>query len=394
MPVDSAHPFPASDKNDWLARATRELRGQDLERLETEFNDRVRLSAHYGAEEVTDRPPLEREAGWRSGAYVDSGSNEEINASALSALQRGAESLLFRLYRQPAAAEVRELLRDIHVDYISLHCALRYPGQDPAELFRDLVYYLRREGYELAKIRGSVDFDPLLDWTEPPFPPLIKLLGFVRRRMPHFRVLQVNAAGFNNGPASADTELALAIAKGAEYLQQMKVRGVDPATVVPHLQFAFTVGTSYYVDIAKLRAVRILWANVLSGFGIEQCGPVFIAAHSDTTTLSDDRDHNLLRLTTHALAAVTGGADEVFLAPAGRPRPGCHPTSASAMALNVQHLLRLEAGLDKYADPAAGSYYLETLTAQLVDSAWERFRSVEAQGGFAEGSRTITSRGS
>ena len=381
MPTDPVS-FPMTDKDDWLRRAGKELKGRDLSELDLEINDRIRLSPLYTAAEVTARPAIDRVAGWQVGAYVDNSGNETINESALTSLQQGAEALLFRLFRQPRAAEISDLLKDIRLDFISLHCALRYPGQDPAELFRDLIKYLRSTGYDLTSIRGSVDFDPLLDWSEPPFPPLIKLLNFVRQWMPEFRVLQVNAAGFNNGPSSADSELALAIAKGAEYLQQMQERGVEPDRVIPHLQFAFTVGTSYYVDIAKLRAFRVLWANVLAGFGITGAAPAVIAAHSDIATLTDDRDKNLLLLTTQALSAVLGGADQLFLAAAeGGERPAT--PFGQRMALNIQHLLRLEADLGSYADPAAGSYFLETLTEQLVDSAWEQFRSIEAQGGFS-----------
>lgn len=369
-------------KEDWLAQVGKELKGRDPGELDQAVNDRIKLSPLYTQTEAAARPPLERTAGWQVGAYVDTGRTAEINAYALEELEGGAEALLFRLFRQPGPQDIAEILKGIRLDFISLHCALRYPGQDPAELFRDLVKYLRREGYDLAKIRGSVDFDPLLDWNEPPFPPLIRLLYFVHRWMPGFRVLQVNAAGFNNGPSSADSELALAIAKGAEYLQQIRERGYPPAIVHRHLQFAFTVGTSYYVDIAKLRALRILWANVLRDFGVEGAPPTTIAAHSDVATLTTDQDHNLLKLTTQALSAVTGGADQLFLAPAeGADQPAT--SFGRRMARNVQQLLRLEAGLDAYADPAAGSYYLEQLTEQLVESAWDRFKSIEAQGGFA-----------
>ena len=386
MPAELARaPFPESDKADWLQRVSKELKGRDLDSLDWEINERIRLSPLYTHVEVEALPPLDRTAGWEIGAYIDAGTNAQINASALRALHQGAEGLLFRLFRQPGAAEVSELLQDIRPDFISLHCALRYPGQDPAELFRDLVKYLRREGYDLAEIRGSVDFDPLLDWSEPPFPPLIRLLGFVNQWMPQFKVLQVNAAGFNNGPSLADAELALALAKGTEYLQQLRERGAEPTVANQHLQFAFTVGSSYYVDIAKLRAFRILWANVLRGFGIEGAPPVVLAAHSDVATLSDDRDQNLLYLTTQALSAVTGGADQLFLTPAEGGDQLATPLG-HRLSINIQHLLKLEAGLDQYADPAAGSYYLDTLTTQLVDAAWERFRTIEAQGGFGEAS--------
>ncbi|WP_116108126.1 methylmalonyl-CoA mutase family protein [Lewinella sp. IMCC34191] len=383
MPLDApTSTFPPSDKGDWLERVKKELKG-DLSDLDQQVSEGIRLSPLYTAEEVDVRPPLDRPAGWEIGAYLRSGDNQSTNEAALAALEQGAEALLFRLYHQPSRREVDELLRGIKLDFVSIHCALRYPGRDPAELFRDLVKYLRQAGYALDGIRGSVDFDPLLDWDEPPFPPLIRLLNFVGEYMPGFKVLQVNAAGFNNGPADADSELALAIAKGAEYLQQISERGYDVARAARHLQFAFTVGTSYYVDIAKLRALRILWANVLRGFGIEAPEPVTVAAHSDLATLTDDRDQNLLLLTTQALSAVTGGADQLFLSPAEGPEEKATPFG-HRMALNIQHLLRLESGLDAYADPAAGSYYLEKLTEMLVDAAWERFRAIEAQGGFAQ----------
>ena len=382
MPTEApSSAFPPSDKSDWLEQAQRELKG-DVSRLDDAVSERIRLSPLYTAEETEARPPLDRPAGWEIGAYLKSGSNREINQAAHKALDQGAEALLFRLYHQPTREEVAELLDGIRMDFISVHCALRYPGQDPAELFRDLVKYLRRAGYPLADIRGSVDFDPLLDWNEPPFPPLLRLLDFVGEYMPGFKVLQVNAAGFNNGPASADSELALAIAKGAEYLQQIRARDYPVEKAARHLQFAFTVGTSYYVDVAKLRALRILWANVLQGFGIEDADAVTVAAHTDVATLTPDRDQNLLLLTTQALSAVTGGADQLFLSPAEGPEEKS-TDFGHRMALNVQHLLKLEAGLDAYADPAAGSYYLETLTEQLVESAWERFRAIETQGGFA-----------
>ncbi len=383
MPVDApTRPSPPSDKAAWLEKVATELKG-DLSQLDTEVTERIRMSPLYTAEEVTARPPLDRASGWEIGTYLESGTTDEIHGSAMTALDQGAEALLYRLFHEPGPEEITELLKDIRLDFVSIHCALRYPGQDPAELFRDLVKYLRRGGYDLNKIRGSVDFDPLLDWSEPPFPPLIRLLDFVSQWMPDFKVLQVNAAGFNNGPSEADSELALAIAKGAEYLQQVKDLGYPAETVNDHLQFAFTVGSSYYVDIAKLRALRILWANVLKGFGIEDAPPTTIAAHSDPATLTEDRDQNLLRLTSQALSAVTGGADQLFLSPAEGPDQPATPFG-HRMALNVQHLLRLEAGLDRYADPAAGSYYLEKLTEELVKSAWERFLAIEAQGGFGE----------
>jgi methylmalonyl-CoA mutase len=375
-------PFTPTGKEDWLTQVNKELKGKSVDTLDWELNERIRMEPIYTADEVPVKNPLHRKPGWSIGAYVDGKSNPDINAYALDELAGGAEALLFRLFRQPGPGDIAAILKDVQVDMISLHCALRYPGQDPAELFRDLVRYLRKQGYDLTKITGSVDFDPLLDWSDPPFPPLIRLMYFVQRWMPGFRVLQVNAAGFNNGAGTADDELALAIAKGTEYLAQLQDRGYPPGLAHRHLKFSFTVGTSFYTDVAKLRALRILWANVLRGFGVENPAPTQIAAHSDIGTLTNERDENLLRLTTQALAAVTGGADSIFLAPAEGPDHAPTPFGRR-MARNIQHLLRLESGLGQLPDPAAGSFYLEKLTDALVESAWNRFKNIEAQGGFA-----------
>lgn len=319
-------------------------------------------------------------ASWQIGAYVDSGTNAAINQYAREEFAGGAEALLFRLYRQPGPTDIAQLLEGIPVDKISLHCTLRYPGQDPAELFRDLVRYLRKAGYQLGDIQGSVDFDPLLDWSDPPFPPLIRLLYFVSRWMPRFRVLQVNAAGFNNGVTTADVELALAIAKGLEYLRQTEKRGYPPAIANRHLKFAFTVGTSFHSDVAKLRVFRALWTEALAEeFGLAAPPATQVSAHTDLATLTQDPAQNRLQLALQGLAAVHGGADLLFLAPVERadlpPSQGGRET-ARQLQVNLQ-------GAD-LASPPLDEEYLSALSDKLSAAARSRLQNIKAQGGFAQ----------
>ncbi len=371
--TDQPLSYPSAGHEDWLSRVNDRADGLTIEAI-----DRQALAGFRGLPEPTAGPAPTSQRGWQAGAYVDSGSNAAINAYAKEELAGGAEALLFRLYRQPRLADLATILQDIPADGVSLHCSLRYPGQDPAELFRDLVRYLRKEQYDLAAIEGSVDFDPLLDWSEPPFPPLIRLLYFVARWMPGFRVLQVNAAGFNNGIGQADVELALAIAKGTEYLRQLEARRYPAALAVRHLKFAFTVGTSLYGDIAKLRAFRILWAEALAGMGIENAGTPLVSAHSDMDTMTGDREANQRNLTFQALAAIHGGADLVFLAPAeGMDRPPS--PEGRQIALGIQQKLR-------HADAALlplDEAYLSTLTAALTAATRGKLANIAAQGGFA-----------
>ncbi|MEM7571762.1 MAG: methylmalonyl-CoA mutase family protein [Bacteroidota bacterium] len=374
----------AYDQSDWLAQARKERKGADPVELDWQIGPQLSMTPHLTREESPAQAPLRLRPGWEIGTYVAAGDTASVNAAALSELEGGAEALLFNLHDQPDEAEIGQMLSGIQAEFVSLHCNLYYPERDPAVLFRDLIFYLRSQNYDLQKISGSVDFDPLLDWGEPPWPPLLRLLNFASKYMPNFRVLQVNGKAFNTGPQDSDTELSLIIAKGAEYLHQLQERGVNPALANRHLQFAVTQGTTYFVEIAKLRALRILWANVLQGFGVEGAG-VMIASHTDPSSFGEDTNQNLLRLSTQGMAAVVGGADLVFLRPPDAPPSGVEQATdfGRRMARNVQQLLRLEAGFDEFEDPAAGSYYLDQLTEKMATSAWQQFLEIEAKGGFA-----------
>ncbi|MEO0628359.1 MAG: methylmalonyl-CoA mutase family protein [Bacteroidota bacterium] len=372
----------ATNRQDWLEKLKAERKGADTAELNWPVGPGLSVDPHPVAPEEP-KGKLRLDSGWQIGAYVAAAPAETANAAALEELNGGVEALLFSLHHQPDEAEIGRLLADIHAEFVSLHCNLFYPERDPAVLFRDLVFYLRSQGYDLAKVRGSVDFDPLLDWGEPPWNPLMRLLKFVDAYMPGFKVLQVNGRAFNTGPQYSATELSLIIAKGAEYLHQLEQRGISAELANRHLQFAVTQGTTYFVEIAKLRALRLLWANVLEGFGIKG-GQTTIAAHTDPEVFEDDRNKNLLRITSQGMSAVVGGADLVYL----RPPDATHTDLDSStefgrrMARNVQQLLRLESGFDQLNDPAAGSYFLDELTEKLAKDAWARFLEIEEQGGF------------
>ena len=359
--------FP-NDHEDW----TRSLFEQLGERSLRYLDERAMAKLHEN--DVTAGPGA---GDWLIGAYVDEGSYEEINTYAREEVEQGAQALLFRLYRQPDTRDIRRILKEIDAAGVGLHCALRYAGQDPAELFRDLVKYLRAGDYDLRKVSGSVDFDPLLDWSDPPFPPLVRLLAFVSRWMPKFRVLQVNAAGFNNGADLADAELALALAKGAEYLKEVRRHGFSAEVANRHLQFALTVGTSYHGDVAKIRALRILWKKVLNeldaGAGRQS---VAIVAHTDVTALSSKREANERNLLHQAHAAATGGADIIFLTPLEQVDETPTPR-ARKYAINTQ--LALQNSLRQVADPD----HLAVITDALVAATWSKYQRLAAQGGFA-----------
>ncbi|OAV44140.1 methylmalonyl-CoA mutase family protein [Lewinella sp. 4G2] len=342
----------------------------------TTLSDQLSGKSIYDLDDDLSALPGTQQLPYRVGAYIDEGSYGEMNRYAQAEIERGAEALLFRLYRQPDTAAIRRILKNIDPTVTELHCSLRYPGQDPAELFRDLITYLRAEGIDLSKVRGSIDFDPLLDWSDAPFPPLVRLLSFVNRWMPGFAVLQVNAAGFNNGTDVADAEIALALSKGAAYLKAIQDHGYSPTIAAQHLKFAVTVGTSFHGDVAKLRTLRALWPKVLAEFGVSDTVATQIGAHTDITTMTGDWEENQELLLQQARSMALGGADVAFLTPLEQV-----DDTPTVRARNYAIDVHRSQGSD--ADLQAVETQLATVTSALTEAVWSEYQSLVEQGGFA-----------
>jgi methylmalonyl-CoA mutase len=177
--------------------------------------------------------------------------------------------------------------------------------------------------------------------------------------------------------AHAVQELGYGIAAGVERLAALTAtRPVD--TIAGEVEFVFAVGPSYFIEIAKLRAARILWAQAVTAFGATDDGACRMRLHVRTPNRNKsayDRYTNLLRVTTEALSAVVGGCGQLTVQPFG---------FVSHLALNVQRILKEESHLDAVADPAGGSYYIEALTDSLAREAWKILQQIEAEGGYAK----------
>ncbi len=380
--------FPATTKADWQKQITKDLKGKPLEELDWQIEEQIRLSPLYTADDIPTLPPLAAgrlDNGWEIGDVIEVTDMAQANAQAHEALNGGVNAPLFQLRHEPTAAELAVLVAGIRPEMITANFAPHHPGKDPAELYRDLIYYVRRQGYRLADIAGSVDFDPLLDWSEPPFDPLARIIGFAHRQTPRFKVLQVNARTFDSGVENTSRELALTVAKAIEYLDQMEKRGIAPAVTNAHLQFALTIGNAYFINIAKIRALRLLWANVLDAYGLPQAALPPVVAHFEHESQTEDQYANMIRAAAQAMSAVIGGASRLYVLPANY---FTHKENADGfvrrIARNVQHLLQMESGFDRVIDPAAGSYFIDTLTQSLAAEAWEKLAGVEAGGGFWE----------
>ena len=377
--------FPETSKADWLKQLEAELRGRSFADLQWQLEEEIVLDPFYHPDDFPEMPqPLFQKSSndWEIGEYVFVNDVKAANQQALRALEGGVNALFFQIKHEPTIAELKVLLDGIELSYISSHFAPYYPGKNPVRIFRLLSEFLNGRGEGARLIRGSIDFDPLLDWSNPPLDDLAQYLLMAKEALPNFSVLQIDAKPYHGGPEDTSRELALAIAKGSEYLAQMQARGVAPAEVNRRLQFSMAVSSSYFVEIAKLRAIRALWNNVLTGYGVEHPEPVTVVGHLAPETQVADPNTNLIKAATQAMSAVIGGVDRFYVLPRDADHKDPSPPASYRLARNLQHILKMESFFDRVVDPAAGSYYIEKLTDALAETAWKQFQEIEASGGF------------
>ncbi|HMQ49758.1 MAG TPA: methylmalonyl-CoA mutase family protein [Saprospiraceae bacterium] len=368
--------FPPHTKAEWEAKVLQDLKGQSLDRLNWPIEDDLFLAPFYHPEDFKNAlPALSANRDWEIGAYVDVQEVKAGNQTVLEALEGGVEAPLFQLNHQLSGEELTVLLATIEPTFISTHFAFNYADKMPWQFFELFTKWLEQQDKSLQDIKGSIDFDPLLDWVRPPVDHLVELIRFCQRSMPEFRVLQVNAQRFHHGSENISHELAFTLAKGNEYLAQLQEKGIDAATANQHLQFSLSTGKSYLLEIAKIRALKLLWRNILEAYGAT--GDAFVVTHLAKASQDENIYTNMIRAATQAMSAASGGANRVYVLPADHSIEVPSTAFTQRIARNVQHLLKMESYLHRVADPAAGSYYIEHLTRELATKAWNRFLELD-----------------
>lgn len=377
--------FSPVSKAEWLAKIERDLKGKPLSDLQFQLEENITLEPFYHPDDFTENyEPLTTGKSnniWEIAEVVEVHDIKIANAQALEALNGGATALLFALQHDIDQAALSQLLAGIECTYISTNFGQYFPGKNPRQLLDYFYNYLQSNQQNSRNIRGSIDFDAILDWTEPPFGELAKAVQFCAQEMPHFRIVQVDARRFHSGIERISLELAYTVAKGSEYLAQLSNFGLNPALTNQHFQFAISISSSYFVEIAKIRALKILWANVLAGYGAPIELPI-IEVHFAPESQDNNVNTNLIRAATQALSAVVGGADRLYVLPSDAALGETSTSFSRRIARNVQHLLQLESHTDKVIDPAAGSFYIEKLTDKLAAQAWKKFQEIEQKGGY------------
>jgi methylmalonyl-CoA mutase len=266
-------------------------------------------------------------------------------------------------------------------------------GASGLPLLALLLAALEHVGSDPAQLRGGLLVDPLgllashgalpapLDQV---YNELAALTTWAAANAPELRTIEVAAHPYSNGGASAVQDLAFTLATGVAYLRAMTERGLDINTVAPRIQFAFSIGAPFFIELARLRAARMLWARVVAACGgNEQAQKLNIHARTSAWTKTRaDAYNNMLRSTSEAFAAVMGGCDSLHVSPFDEAL-GLPDEFSRRIARNAQIILQEECSFGRLVDPAGGSWAVEKLTDEIAREAWALFQEVERQGGMA-----------
>ena len=390
--------FPPISTEEWKAKVEADLKGAPFDKkLVWRTNEGFNVQPMYRAEDIadlktTDSLPGEfpyvrgtrTENDWLTRQEIIADNAAEANKKALDVLTKGVTSLGFKVKE---AGDVATLVAGIDLAKVEIN--LNCCPKCAAEVAKALVDVVKAAGAE-ESFKGSIDFNPFrkalkhgVEFPGDIAKMAVELLDVVKE-VKGLRVLAVDSVMFNNAGAYIFQELGYALAWGAEWLAMLTEAGVDVDTVAKRIKFNMGISSNYFMELAKFRAARMLWAQIVEQFKPACKCACKMMAHAITSEFNQtvfDAHVNMLRSQTEAMSAALAGVDSITVTPFDKSYKTPDEFS-ERIARNQQYLLKEESHLDKVVDPAGGSYYVETLTASIAQEAWKLFLDVEEKGGF------------
>ena len=395
--------FTAPTTQEWLDKIQVDLKGADFQkRLVWRTNEGFNVQPFFRKEDLKDLKTPDALPGefpfvrgnkkdsnvWYVRQNIEVTDAKEANKKALDILNKGIDSLGFRLKGNMVSKEtVESLLDGIYCDCIEVNFATC--PRHSLELAEILVAYFAEKGYDKEKVVGSIEFDPMAKMVMKgkDVTPLLEngpKLVEALKEYPNFRCIAVSSDALNNAGAYIAQELGYALAWGNEYLQQLTDAGVDVDLAAKSIKFNMGVSENYFMELAKFRAARLLWAQIVKQYEPKcdcACKMIVNATTSTYNQTLFDSYVNLLRSQTEAMSAALGSVHSMVVTPFDAPYEQATDFS-ERIARNQQLIIKEESHFDRIVDPGAGSYYIEHLTDALAQEAWKIFLKVEEEGGF------------
>lgn len=398
--------FPAVSTQEWMDKITADLKGADFtKKLVWRTPEGFNVMPFYRQEnleglQTTDSAPgqfpfvrgTKVDNVWFVRQEIDAKTVSAVDANkkALDVLNKGVDSLGFKLDREKLSAEyISTLLEGIYLECVEIN--FRVCARKATELIDILADYIKSKGYDAAKVKGSISVDPIgrmlkkgKKFSADDVTAMLTAAVKAGEKLPAFRTIAVNAKMLNNAGVYCTQELGYALAWGNQYMEMLTEAGIDAKQAGLAIKFNFGVGGNYFMEIAKFRAARLLWAKIVEAYKPSCDCAAKMCIHAVTSKFNKtiyDAHVNLLRTQTEAMSAAIGGVDSMTVRPFDFTYKAPDDFS-ERIARNQQLLLKEESHFDKVVDPSAGSYYIENLTAMVAEQAWKIFLEIQNKGGF------------
>ncbi len=399
--------FPPISTHTWEEKILADLKGADYnKKLIWKTDEGFNVKPYYRAEDLQgleylnslpDTSPYVRGLRKENNDWIVrqdfyTADIAETNTLALDAISKGAGAIGLKATEISTHKQISELLSGIDFNKTGINFIASQSYPLTLELF---IYELSHRGDDGDKVLGSLNFDPIsylllngdfyVDWIHN-LEETEYLLNTIKNRLPHFKAITINGHYFQNAGATLVQELAFSLASANEYLAGLTGKGFSVDDVAPFMQFSLGIGSNYFMEIAKLRAARLLWTRMVEQYQPGNVESLRLFIHSTTALWNKsiyDPYVNMLRTTTEGMSAAIANADSITVLPFDVSFKESDEISRR-IARNQQLVLKEESYLDKIIDPAAGSYYIENLTHSIAKHAWQLFKEVETRGGIIE----------
>lgn len=386
MTSDLFSEFGPFDKKDWQKQAEKELKGKPDALPEWKTETGVQFEHYCTADDLDQEKVQELQnyqkkiPGWINMPVLDFTNARDTNARIISALNSGADAIFLNLADSPLSrCEFPKLLHSIRLSDTAIYFNTT---EDCNQLFTEIS---KNAGYYL---KGGVASDPIAHWmlTGKPYEAALKSVVSLyknTKNMKEFRPVMVDGNCYHNAGADPVQELAFTVSAAVCYIDMLTDEGISALTAFNRLLFSVSVGPEYLTEIAKLRALRFLLGKVAIAYNLpDELASPFVHARTSSFYHSTILPHtNMIRVSSEAMSAVMGGCNALSVEPyVQNADPG--DSFPRRIAGNVSSLLRYESYLRNVADPAAGSYLIESMSLKLADAAWILFLEIEKKGGL------------
>ncbi|WP_142384818.1 methylmalonyl-CoA mutase family protein [Bacillus sp. M6-12] len=402
--------FPVPSYEEWKELAEASLKGKSFDSLITRTYEEIDLQPIYTAESLKASGKHEefpgvfpftrginhtgyKEIPWQVCQFVSGKTSEQINENMKKSFLRGQDAIAVdaAALLELDAASLAVVLNGINTEDTPFYLDLQGCQLPFLAILQD---YCSTFGINSASLSGVIAEDPISEWSqegkipadiEGYFTRWFEGLKKAKEVFPQMKTLLVKGSAFHNGGATAVQELAYALAAAVQYLQEGLKNGLDPGIIAEKIVFSFGIDSNYFMNIAKIRAARRLWAYLADAY--EASRESFkMHIHAETSSLTEtiyDQHVNILRSANQAFAAVVGGVQYLTVRPFDAAA-GAEEELAARLAGNVQLILKEETLITAVADPAGGSWYVEALTDELTEKAWDKFLQIDQEGGILQ----------